>query len=48
MGVGGGAGGRFSDSVMGLSEVFGRWAVEVGDAEVDVDVGEVGEEAEEL
>jgi hypothetical protein len=45
MGVGGGAGGRFSDSVIGLSEVFGRWAVEMG--EVEVDVGEVGEEGEE-
>ena len=39
MGVGGGAGGRFSDSVIGLSEVFGRWAVEVGE------VGAEGEES---
>lgn len=43
--MGGGAGGRLDDSGMGLSEVFGRWAVEVG--EVEVDVGEVGEEGEE-
>lgn len=43
--MGGGAGGRLDDSGMGLSEMRGRWAMEVGDGEVDV--GEVGEEGEE-